>query len=223
MQNKTKQTNLIKLLLGQGLLLIAFSSYSVVLLYLLVQQYHVSARVLGSFGILAALPPALIAMGAPILGRIKNSKTILIMLQAIATIALIIGGSLLLTNQALILVGTLYLLLSIATTISGSVEIGFIPVIFQEDEAAIEKSVDLQYFMSTGLTIITSVVSSFILLAHGSTWLLWASFISAPLGIGCYLLISYVPNANLSVINEEADAVDMVQTSSYFKQMQTAL
>lgn len=223
MMQYEKQTNLIKLLLGQSLLLIGFSIYSVVLLYLLVQQYHVSARVLGSFGILAALPPALIAIGAPILSQIKNGKAILIMLQVIATLALIIGGVLLLTNQALILVGGLYLLLSIATTISGSVEVGFIPVIFQEDEAAIEKSVDLQYFMSTGLTIITSIISSFILLAHGSTWLLWVSFISAPLGIGCYLLISYVPDKNLVAGNEVAGAIDMVQTGSYFKQMQTAL
>lgn len=222
-KNKLKQNNLIKLLFGQSLLLIGFNIYSVVLLYLLVQEYHASARVLGIFGILAALPPALIAIGAPILGQIKNSKTILIMLQVMATFALIIGGSLLLTKQALILVGGLYLLLSIATTISGSVEVGFIPIIFQEDEAAIEKSVDLQYFMSTGLTIITSIISSFILLAHGSTWLLWVSFITTPLGIGCYLLISYAPNKDMVLVNINDGQLDRAPVASYYKQMQTAL
>lgn len=182
--------NLLKLVIGQALLLISFTIYSTVLLYLLVQQYHANARIIAIFGGIAALPPALIILLSPILGQIKNNKKVLINLQLISTIAILVGGIFLIEHIDLFKIAILYFILSAVNTISESVEVGFIPVVFQENEALIEKSVDFQYFMSSGITIIASIISSFVL-KYDSIWLLVVSFISAPLGIIFYWLISY--------------------------------
>lgn len=182
--------NLLKLVIGKALLLISFTIYSTVLLYLLVQQYHANARIIAIFGGIAALPPALIILLSPILGQIKNNKKVLINLQLISTIAILVGGIFLIEHIDLFKIAILYFILSAVNTISESVEVGFIPVVFQENEALIEKSVDFQYFMSSGITIIASIISSFVL-KYDSIWLLVVSFISAPLGIIFYWLISY--------------------------------
>ncbi|GAB5056964.1 hypothetical protein COSHB9_13520 [Companilactobacillus alimentarius] len=182
--------NLLKLVIGQALLLISFTIYSTVLLYLLVQQYHANARIIAIFGGIAALPPALIILLSSILGQIKNNKKVLINLQLISTIAILVGGIFLIEHIDLFKIAILYFILSAVNTISESVEVGFIPVVFQENEALIEKSVDFQYFMSSGITIIASIISSFVL-KYDSIWLLVVSFISAPLGIIFYWLISY--------------------------------
>lgn len=58
--------NLFKLVVGQALLLISFTLYSTVLLYLLVQEYRANARIVAVFGGIAALPPALIIFLSPI-------------------------------------------------------------------------------------------------------------------------------------------------------------
>lgn len=130
------------------------------------------------------------------------------------------AGILLINHSRLFEVGILYFLLSAINTISSSVEVGFIPVIFRENEAAIEKSVDFQYFMSSGITIMTSIISSFILLKNGSTLLLIVSFVAAPIGIIFYWLISYDISFNIS---HDKIASDNESEYSYLKQMLTSL
>ena len=211
--NKT----IFKLVMGQAFLLIAFSIYTTVLLYLLVQQYHATARILAIFGILAAFPKALIMLLAPSLNNIKNNKKALIKLQILETLIIFVSTGLLLSHSRLLEIGILYLLLSIVITISGSIEIGFIPVIFQENEELIEKSVDFQYFMSSSVVIIISIISSLILMVHGSTWLLLVCCLSAPIGIVFYWMIKY--DESLKLIAPSDDEV----TYSYLKQMKDSL
>lgn len=211
--NKT----IFKLVMGQAFLLIAFSIYTTVLLYLLVQQYHATARILAIFGILAAFPKALIMLLAPSLNNIKNNKKALIKLQILETLIIFVSTGLLLSHSRLLEIGILYLLLSIVITISGSIEIGFIPVIFQENEELIEKSVDFQYFMSSSVVIIISIISSLILMVHGSTWLLLVCCLSAPIGIVFYWMIKY--DESLKLIAPSDDEV----TYSYLKQMKNSL
>lgn len=215
-QKKINKT-IFKLVMGQAFLLIAFSIYTTVLLYLLVQQYHATARILAIFGILAAFPKALIMLLAPSLNNIKNNKKALIKLQTLETLIIFVSTGLLLSHSRLLEIGILYLLLSIVITISGSIEVGFIPVIFQENEELIEKSVDFQYFMSSGVVIIISIISSLILMVHGSTWLLLVCCLSAPIGIVFYWMIKY--DESLKLIAPSDDEV----TYSYLKQMKDSL
>lgn len=215
-QKKINKT-IFKLVMGQAFLLIAFSIYTTVLLYLLVQQYHATARILAIFGILAAFPKALIMLLAPSLNNIKNNKKALIKLQTLETLIIFVSTGLLLSHSRLLEIGILYLLLSIVITISGSIEVGFIPVIFQENEELIEKSVDFQYFMSSSVVIIISIISSLILMVHGSTWLLLVCCLSAPIGIVFYWMIKY--DESLKLIAPSDDEV----TYSYLKQMKDSL
>ena len=187
-----KNKSLTRLLIGQALLLISFSVYTTDLLYLLVQEYHESSQVLGIFGALAAIPPAFMAISAPFLKRMRNSKSILILLQVIATMSVLASGLLLLAHYSLISIGIFYFLFSLVTTISESVEIGVIPQIFDQDPEYINRTVDIQYFMSSGLTILSGVVSSMVLTTqNGSFLLLIASFVTAPIGVLFYSLITY--------------------------------
>lgn len=215
-QKKINKT-IFKLVMGQAFLLIAFSIYTTVLLYLLVQQYHATARILAIFGILAAFPKALIMLLAPSLNNIKNNKKALIKLQTLETLIIFVSTGLLLSHSRLLEIGILYLMLSIVITISGSIEVGFIPVIFQENEELIEKSVDFQYFMNSGVVIIISIISSLILMVHGSTWLLLVCCLSAPIGIVFYWMIKY--DESLKLIAPSDDEV----THSYLKQMKDSL
>lgn len=210
--------NLFKLVIGQALLLISFTMYSTVLLYLLVQQYKANAHIVAIFGGMAAVPPALIIFLAPKLGRIKNNKRILINLQLISTITILVGGIFLIKHINLFSIGVLYFILSAVSTISGSVEVGFVPIVFQEDEDMIEKSVDFQYFMGAGIIILTNIVSSLMLVRHDSFWLLMTSFISAPIGIIFYRSISYDTSLNIQNSIEQN-----VPEHSYLKQMLDSL
>ncbi|GLB46504.1 hypothetical protein WR164_04830 [Philodulcilactobacillus myokoensis] len=214
---KSDLKNLIQLLSGQSLLLIGNSIFNTVLLYILAQQYNATSSLLGLFGIIAAIPPAFIAIGAPILGNIHNNKRILIILQLIAFFCICLSGFLLLEHKSIILIAVLYFLLNISTTISTSVEVGFIPVVFNENEEEIERSVDFQYFMSSGLTILVDIISSFILLIGGSTWLLMISFITPPIGIICYALIKY--NNSLDVQNPSENNSKFTYFHQFFKQL----
>ncbi|USS88219.1 hypothetical protein M3M39_01710 [Fructilactobacillus hinvesii] len=158
---------------------------------------------------------------APWLAHLHNNKQLLISLQMIATLILVLGGTLLLSRAKLVLIGLLYLVLSSVNVISASVEVGFIQVVFQENEAAIEQSVDFQYFVSTGLTIEISVLSSAILLLPGrSTGLLIVSWFSAPLGIIFYWLISY--DATMQPTDSEINQGPTTE-QSYLRQMRSAL
>ncbi|TGD23677.1 hypothetical protein EGT49_05300 [Companilactobacillus suantsaicola] len=210
--------NLFKLVIGQALLLISFTMYSTVLLYLLVQQYKANAHIVAIFGGMAAVPPALIIFLSPKLGRIKNNKRILINLQLISTITILVDGIFLIKHINLSSIGVLYFILSAVSTISGSVEVGFVPIVFQEDEDMIEKSVDFQYFMGAGIIILTNIVSSLMLVRHDSFWLLMTSFISAPIGIIFYRSISYDTSLNIQNSIEQN-----VPEHSYLKQMLDSL
>jgi hypothetical protein len=210
--------NLFKLVVGQALLLISFTLYSTVLLYLLVQEYRANARIVAVFGGIAALPPALIIFLSPKLGQIRNNKRILISLQLVSTATILVGGVFLINHINLFSIGILYFILSTADTISGSVEVGFVPVVFQENEDMIEKSVDFQYFMGSGITIITSIISSIILVKSGSIWLLIVSFASAPIGIIFYWLINYDEKFDLP-----KDRVGNEAEQPYLKQMLNSL
>lgn len=216
-----KNKNLINLVIGQSLLLIGFSIFSTVLFYLLVQNYHASTRIIGLFGIIAALPPAIIATGAPILNKFKRLKRTLIHLQLLSSLFIALSGITLIENGSVAYLAILYLLLSTVSTISTSIEIGFIPLIFDNDEREIEKSVDIQYFSSSVISIFISIIASIILIKLQSIVLLICSFIFSLLGTLFYYKINYSNCSHNVVIVEKLSYLK--EFKQQFKQFTTTM
>lgn len=209
---KRQKRTLLKLLLGQSLLLVSFSVFSVVLFYLLEKDYDANSIILGTFGMITAIPPSLIAIGAPMLDNISHIKLKLIVLQIVSSIGILLGGLSLLIHFSLVVVGLFYFIISVTTTVSGSIEVSFIPMIFDQDEDKIEHSVDLQYFLGSGITVLIGILASISLLKVGSLNLLLISFVSTPLGILCYINIHHSEN---QVGLDGDESIDL----SYFKKM----
>lgn len=216
-----RNKNLINLVIGQGLLLIGFSIFSTVLFYLLVQNYHANVRVLGLFGMIAALPPAGIAIGSPMLDHVKNFKNVLILLQVLSSICIVLSGFILIENGSIGYLAFLYLILSTVSTISDSIEVGFIPIIFNNDEKEIEHSVDVQYFTSSVITILISILSSIALLKLHNSILIICSFIASGSGILFYSKIDYY-HQNYSELKAEKVAY-LTTFKAQIKQFTTTL
>lgn len=133
----------------------------------------------------------LLAILVPKLATIKNQKFLLIFLQASAILILITEVCLIIFKFNLIYIGILQFLLQLIVTISGSIEIGYIPIILYEDQSEIDKTVNISYVTSSVLTILTGLISSGVIITIGSSLLLILSILLPFIGIFFYLGINY--------------------------------
>lgn len=221
-RQKIENGNFYKALIAHGCMIIGYASLEIVLLYLLVQSYHASSAVLGFFGAIAAVPATIIGFLAPVFDRITARKKWLILMQLLEITSIFLLAVCLISKQTLYLVACLDLLLVTVSTVSNTLEIGFIPEILFEDEAKIEKTVDVQYVLSSGLSILTGLFSSPILLFVGFRALIVISIIASALGIFFYLLIKDIlpnsSNINLNYIDNGETVNDQKKAKSRYVQ-----
>lgn len=190
-KNKIENQNFWHLILGQSLFTIGNSIFEVVLLYILAQEYKATSSILGIFGIIAILPPIILALFVPSLSNIKQQKKLLISLQLIAIVLLILENFLLFQHFSLIPISIIQFLLQLTVTISDSVEIGYIPIILYEDQAEIDKTVNISYITDSVLVILTSLISSSVIILIGTKILLLLSIVFPVIGLPFYLKINY--------------------------------
>lgn len=201
-KNNIENKNFWYLILGQSSFTIGNSIFEVVLLYALAQEYKANSSILGIFGIIAILPPIILALFVPSLSKIKQQKKLLVTLQLIAIFFLILEIILLFQHFSLLFIGMIQFFLQLIVTISDSVEIGYIPVILYEDQAEIDKTVNISYITDSILVILTSLISSSIIMLIGLKILLLLSVIFPIVGLPFYLKINYLAPKSLEKSTE---------------------
>lgn len=210
-KNKIENQNFWRLIFGQSLFTIGNSIFEIILLYTLAENYHANSSILGIFGIIAMIPSMLLTALVPKLATIKNQKLSLILLQFSAILFLIIEVCLLTLKSNLIYIGIFQFLLQFIATVSTSVEIGYIPVILYEDQAEIDKTVNISYVTNSVLTILTGLISSGVIITIGPSLLLLLSILLPFIGLFFYLGINYKTPRQ-----EESDNINNESERQYF-------
>ncbi|WEV38484.1 hypothetical protein OZX58_07045 [Lactobacillus sp. ESL0680] len=200
-----ENANFWRLIIGQSLFTIGTSIFDIVLSFLLVKQYFSSSSLLGVFGIINVIPSTLIALLTPTLASIKKRKLILLLCQIIAAGLISIEIFLLLTKASVKLIGICQFLLKSSYTLSGSIEVGFIPIILYKDQEKINKTVNIQYISSSVLMILSGLISSTVIISFGTPVLLITSQFAIVSGIFAYGLIDFNDPNKISQITNKGN------------------
>ena len=164
-QLKNKFTsNFINMIVGRSTLNIGDSLYLIAFSYAIVKIYNLSAEELATLTLLSRLPLIFSFSLGTYLNKINNKKTFLIFIQMIHI--LIIGAVLFafITKSHVYFLYLLNTVFYFINNISNAISSGIIPQSLNYDNHMIEKSVDVQYFTTNSLDIISNFISSLLLL-----------------------------------------------------------
>ncbi|MDW7798369.1 hypothetical protein SCQ32_02700 [Streptococcus canis] len=163
MLSKRFSSNFYHLILGRSSRNIADSFYFIALSIGLINVYAIEAGQLSLFTLLGLLPNMLAFLyGAP-LNRIKNDKRWLVIFQVIQLLiilCMIVGLSQKIDVRVMYGLNVCF---SLSTNLLNTLQMKIVPETLNNDEQVINKSIDIQYFTSNILDIISNFIASILL------------------------------------------------------------
>lgn len=163
MLSKRFSSNFYHLILGRSSRNIADSFYFIALSVGLINVYAIEAGQLSLFTLLGLLPNMLAFLyGAP-LNRIKNDKRWLVIFQVIQLLiilCMIVGLSQKIDVRVMYGLNVCF---SLSTNLLNTLQMKIVPETLNNDEQVINKSIDIQYFTSNVLDIISNFIASILL------------------------------------------------------------
>ena len=203
--------NFINLILGRSVLNIADSFYMVAVTIALVEVYNIEASTLTSFALIGMIPSLVAFSYSYFFNKIKNTKFWILCFQImhIILVSLLIFA---LVNKAHIVFIFIYnFLFNLVNCVLSSLNVKVVPEVLDNDNNLIKKSVDIQYFTSNSLDILSNFVASLLL---GFITYLSLMQLSIPIFLaGVYFFTKLNLNKNTKTIEEDKETEEVVEAS----------
>ena len=203
--------NFINLILGRSVLNIADSFYMVAVTIALVEVYNIEASTLTSFALIGMIPSLVAFSYSYFFNKIKNTKFWILCFQImhIILVSLLIFA---LVNKAHIAFIFIYnFLFNLVNCVLTSLNVKVTPEVLDNDNNLIKKSVDIQYFTSNSLDILSNFVASLLL---GFITYLSLMQLSIPIFLaGVYFFTKLNLNKNIQTTEETEETEDVVEAS----------
>ena len=203
--------NFINLILGRSVLNIADSFYMVAVTIALVEVYNIEASTLTSFALIGMIPSLVAFSYSYFFNKIKNTKFWILCFQImhIILVSLLIIA---LVNKANIAFIFIYnFLFNLVNCVLTSLNVKVTPEVLDNDNNLIKKSVDIQYFTSNSLDILSNFVASLLL---GFITYLSLMQLSIPIFLaGVYFFTKLNLNKNIQTTEETEKTEDVVEAS----------
>ena len=203
--------NFINLILGRSVLNIADSFYMVAVTIALVEVYSIEASTLTSFALIGMIPSLVAFSYSYFFNKIKNTKFWILCFQImhIILVSLLIIA---LVNKAHIAFIFIYnFLFNLVNCVLTSLNVKVTPEVLDNDNNLIKKSVDIQYFTSNSLDILSNFVASLLL---GFITYLSLMQLSIPIFLaGVYFFTKLNLNKNIQTIEETEETEEVVEAS----------
>ena len=200
--------NFINLILGRSVLNIADSFYMVAVTIALVEVYNIEASTLTSFALIGMIPSLVAFSYSYFFNKIKNTKFWILCFQImhIILVSLLIFA---LVNKAHIAFIFIYnFLFNLVNCVLTSLNVKVTPEVLDNDNNLIRKSVDIQYFTSNLLDILSNFVASLLL---GFITYLSLMQLSIPIflaGVYFFTKLNLSKNIQTTKETEETEEVD---------------
>ena len=203
--------NFINLILGRSVLNIADSFYMVAVTIALVEVYNIEASTLTSFALIGMIPSLVAFSYSYFFNKIKNTKFWILSFQ-IMHIILVSLLILALVNKAHIAFIFIYnFLFNLVNCVLTSLNVKVVPEVLDNDNNLIYKSVDIQYFTSNSLDILSNFVASLLL---GFITYLSLMQLSIPIFLaGLYFFTKLNLNKNIKTTEETKETEEEVEAS----------
>ena len=203
--------NFINLILGRSVLNIADSFYMVAITIALVDVYNIEASTLTSFALIGMIPSLVAFSYSYFFNKIKNTKFWILCFQImhIILVSLLIIA---LVNKAHIAFIFIYnFLFNLVNCVLTSLNIKVTPEVLDNDNNLIKKSVDIQYFTSNSLDILSNFGASLLL---GFITYLSLMQLSIPIFLaGVYFFTKLNLNKNIQTTEETEETEEVVEAS----------
>lgn len=203
--------NFINLILGRSVLNIADSFYMVAVTIALVEVYNIEASTLTSFALIGMIPSLVAFSYSYFFNKIKNTKFWILCFQImhIILVSLLIFA---LVNKAHIAFIFIYnFLFNLVNCVLTSLNVKVTPEVLDNDNNLIKKSVDIQYFTSNSLDILSNFVASLLL---GFITYLSLMQLSIPIFLaGVYFFTKLNLNKNIQTTEETEETEEVVEAS----------
>ena len=203
--------NFINLILGRSVLNIADSFYMVAVTIALVEVYNIEASTLTSFALIGMIPSLVAFSYSYFFNKIKNTKFWILCFQImhIILVSLLIVA---LINKAHIAFIFIYnFLFNLVNCVLTSLNVKVTPEVLNNDNNLINKSVDIQYFTSNSLDILSNFVASLLL---GFITYLSLMQLSIPIFLaGVYFFTKLNLNKNIQTTEETEEIEEVVEAS----------
>ena len=203
--------NFINLILGRSVLNIADSFYMVAVTIALVEVYNIEASTLTSFALIGMIPSLVAFSYSYFFNKIKNTKFWILCFQImhIILVSLLIIA---LVNKAHIAFIFIYnFLFNLVNCVLTSLNVKVTPEVLDNDNNLIKKSVDIQYFTSNSLDILSNFVASLLL---GFITYLSLMQLSIPIFLaGVYFFTKLNLNKNTKTTKEDKETEEEVEAS----------
>lgn len=203
--------NFINLILGRSVLNIADSFYMVAVTIALVEVYNIEASTLTSFALIGMIPSLVAFSYSYFFNKIKNTKFWILCFQImhIILVSLLIIA---LVNKAHIAFIFIYnFLFNLVNCVLTSLNVKVTPEVLDNDNNLIKKSVDIQYFTSNSLDILSNFVASLLL---GFITYLSLMQLSIPIFLaGVYFFTKLNLNKNIKITEETEETEEVVEAS----------
>ena len=203
--------NFINLILGRSVLNIADSFYMVAVTIALVEVYNLEASSLTSFALIGMIPSLVAFSYSYFFNKIKNTKFWILCFQImhIILVSLLIIA---LVNKAHIAFIFIYnFLFNLVNCVLTSLNVKVTPEVLDNDNNLIKKSVDIQYFTSNSLDILSNFVASLLL---GFITYLSLMQLSIPIFLaGVYFFTKLNLNKNIQTFEETEETEEVVEAS----------
>ena len=203
--------NFINLILGRSVLNIADSFYMVAVTIALVEVYNIEASTLTSFALIGMIPSLVAFSYSYFFNKIKNTKFWILCFQImhIILVSLLIIA---LVNKAHIAFIFIYnFLFNLVNCVLTSLNVKVTPEALDNDNNLIKKSVDIQYFTSNSLDILSNFVASLLL---GFITYLSLMQLSIPIFLaGVYFFTKLNLNKNIQTTEETEETEEVVEAS----------
>ena len=203
--------NFINLILGRSVLNIADSFYMVAVTIALVEVYNIEASTLTSFALIGMIPSLVAFSYSYFFNKIKNTKFWILCFQ-IMHIILVSLLVIALVNKAHIAFIFIYnFLFNLVNCVLTSLNVKVTPEVLDNDNNLIKKSVDIQYFTSNSLDILSNFVASLLL---GFITYLSLMQLSIPIFLaGVYFFTKLNLNKNAKTIEVDKETEEVVEDS----------
>ena len=203
--------NFINLILGRSVLNVADSFYMVAVTIALVEVYNIEASTLTSFALIGMIPSLVAFSYSYFFNKIKNTKFWILCFQImhIILVSLLIIA---LVNKAHIAFIFIYnFLFNLVNCVLTSLNVKVVPEVLDNDNNLIKKSVDIQYFTSNSLDILSNFVASLLL---GFITYLSLMQLSIPIFLaGVYFFTKLNLNKNTKTTEETEETEEVVEAS----------
>ena len=203
--------NFINLILGRSVLNIADSFYMVAITIALVDVYNIEASTLTSFALIGMIPSLVAFSYSYFFNKIKNTKFWILCFQImhIILVSLLIIA---LVNKVHIAFIFIYnFLFNLVNCVLTSLNVKVTPEVLDNDNNLIKKSVDIQYFTSNSLDILSNFVASLLL---GFITYLSLMQLSIPIFLaGVYFFTKLNLSKNIQTTEETEETEEVVEAS----------